>query len=67
MYMERYENVAQYFGVYPLNGTPKNFKKSKIHSTIHCLCYSHKHNQTVQKHAAIDICFANINRLVAGI
>jgi hypothetical protein len=67
MYMERYQNVAQYLVAYRLNGILTNFQKCKINSTIHCLCYSHKQVQTVLKHVAVDIWIANINRLVAVI
>jgi len=67
MYMERYQNVAQYFWAYRLNGIPRNFQKCKINSLIRCLCYRHKQAQIAPKHAAIDICFANTNGFVAAI
>jgi len=67
MYMERYRNVEQHFGAYRLNGIRTNFQKCKIHSPIRCLCYWHKQAHIAQKQAAIDICFAHINRFVADI
>jgi len=33
-YMERYQNVAQYFGAYRLNGIVTNFEEFKIISTV---------------------------------
>ena len=67
MYMERYRNVAQYFGVYWLNGIPTNFQKCKINTAIHSLCYRQKHAQIAQKHVHFDFCFANTNGLVSAI
>jgi len=49
MYMVCYQNVAQYFGTYWLNGIPTNFQEYPINTAIHCLCYRHKHTQIAQK------------------
>jgi len=67
MYMERYQNVAQYFGNYRLKGIPKNFQKYTINSPIHCLCCRHKQTQIAQKHVPFDFWFANTNLLVKAI
>jgi hypothetical protein len=61
MYMERYQNVVQYFGI------PTNFQKYPINTAIHCLCYRHKQAQIAQKHAPFNLCFANTNQLPAAI
>jgi len=38
MYMESYENVAEYFGAYLPNGIPINFHKYPTNTSIHCPC-----------------------------
>jgi hypothetical protein len=67
MYMERYQNVAQYLEDYRPKVIPTNFQRYKIYTAIYCLCYRHKNAQIAQKHGRIDICFANTNRLVSAI
>jgi hypothetical protein len=67
VYMERYWNVAQYLEDYRPNGIATNCQKYTINTAIHCLCYRKKHTPFAQKHAPIDLCFANTNRLVAAI
>jgi len=67
MYMERYQNVAQYCGAYRPNGSATNCQKYPINTAIHCLCYRHKHTQIAQKHDPIDFCFTNTILLVATI
>jgi hypothetical protein len=61
------QNVAQYFGAYMPHGIPTNFQIYPVNTTIHCLCYTHKHERIAQKHAHIDTRFANANQLVAAI
>jgi len=63
VYMERYQNVAQYCGAYQPNGIPTNFQKYRINTAIHCLCYRHKHTQIALKHDPIDFCSTNTNQL----
>jgi len=36
LYVERYQNVAQYFEDYPPNGIHTNFQKCQINTAIHC-------------------------------
>ena len=67
MYMERYLNVAQYFGDYPANGIRTNLQKYTINTAVHSLCYRHKQAQIVQKQASIDFCLADTNLFVTAI
>jgi hypothetical protein len=48
--MERYQNVAQYFGDYPPKIT-KIFQKYNINTGIYSLSDRHKQAQIAQKHA----------------
>jgi len=67
MRMERYQNVAQYFGDYRPNDIPTNFQKCKVNTAIHSLCYRHKQAQIAQKHGPSDFFFANTNPSLAAI
>ena len=57
MYMERYQNIAQYLEDYRPNGISTDFQKYPINTAIHCPCYRHKDAQIAQNHAPIDFCF----------
>jgi hypothetical protein len=67
IYMERYQNVEQYFEDYPPKGIPTNFQKFKIITPIYCLCCWHKQAQIAQKPFNFDFSFGKSNILVAAI
>ena len=65
--MLRYQNVVQCVGAYRPNSIPTNFPNYPLNPAFHCLCYRHKTSTVAQKHASINICYANTNQLVAAI